>query len=235
MIFGRRRPEPEPEPQWDDPMWVPQPVERWIEPEEVAHRLRRRRGRWRALRHSVVLLLVIAVVGGVGIIAGGAVLGRWELPWAPTPRSAAQPTAEPSVDPLDCERAVVVPAGIQGTSVQVLNATAFNGLAGAVGDELERRGFTVVEVGNSRETVEEPAVVEFPDGSEAAALAVAAHLQGAVLRSAPDVDVVTVLLGDAWIDVTVPEEAAVAAQQPQPSVVTCAEGAGPAPSGEPTG
>lgn len=236
MIFGRRRPEAAPEPDWDDPMWVPQPVERWIEPEEVAERLRRRRSRWRALRHSVVLLLVIAVVGGGGIIAGGAVLGRWELPWSPTPRSAGQPTAEPTGDPLDCARAVVVPAGIQGTSVVVLNATSTSGLAGNVGDELERRGFTVVEVGNSRADVPESSLVQFPEGAEAAALAVAAHLNVTELRSEPDVEVVTVLLGDAWSEMRAPEDAAVVAAEPKPSVVTCAEGAAPsAPAPAPSG
>jgi hypothetical protein len=223
MIFGRRRPEPIEEPQWDDPMWVPQPVERWIEPEEVAARLRRRRGRWRALRHSVVLLLVILVVGGIGVIAGGAVLGRWDLPWAPTPSSlAAEPTASaaPSA-PVDCEPVTVVPAGVQGTSVQVLNATNRNGLAGTVGDELQLRGFTVTDVGNYRDAVTEPAVVLFPEGAEPAALAVAAHLQGAVLRPDAGATVVTAVLGEAWTGVTTVEEAAEAARQPQPSVVAC--------------
>jgi hypothetical protein len=224
MIFGRRRPEPLPEPQWDDPMWVPQPLERWIEPEEVAARLRRRRARWRALRHSVVLLLVILVVGGIGVIAGGAVLGRWDLPWAPTPSTVAgEPTASAEATlPVDCDPLTVVPAGVQGTSVEVLNATNRNGLASTVGDELEVRGFTVVDVGNFRDAVTEPALVLFPDGAEPAALAVAAHLQGAVLRPDPDVDVVTAVLGDGWTGTTSVEEAAVAAQEPQPSVVACA-------------
>lgn len=228
MIFNRRRPQPAPEPDWDDPFFVPQPVERWIEPEEIVQRQRRRRGRWRALRHSVVLLLIILLVGGVGVAAGGAVLGRWDLPWSPDVAEQAAvpaaPTTDPTGQPLDCERAVVVPAAAQGTSVEVLNATDRNGLAGEVSDQLEERGFTVGSPGNYADTVAEPAVVLFPSGAEAAALAVAAHLQGAVLRPDDDVEVVTAVLGDDWTGIVEVSRAAEAAQAPQPSVVTCASG-----------
>lgn len=224
MIFNRRRAEPPPEQRWDDPSWYPQPLERWIEPEEVAERLRRRRGRWRALRHSVVLLLVIAVVGGIGVAAGGAVLGRWELPWSPAPvGQAADPAATPSPGlPADCDPVTVVPAGVPGTTVEVLNATGQNGLAGTVADELEGRGFTVSEVGNYRGDVTEPALVLFPDNAEPAALAVAAHLDGAVLQADPNTEVVTAVLGEGWSGTRNVEEAAAAATQPQPSVVSCA-------------
>lgn len=222
MIFGRRRPELAVEPDWDDPMWVPQPVQRWIEPEEVAERLRRRRARWRALRHAVVMLLVVLVVGGTGVIAGGAVLGRWELPWAPTPRPAPEASPSPGAVPLDCERAVVTPAAAQGTSVRVLNATDRTGLAGTVQDELEARGFVVTEVGNSQLDVPEAALVAFPPGTEPAALVVAAQLTGAVLRADPAAPAVTVLLGDAWTGPTPIEVAAQLGTTPQPSVVDCA-------------
>ncbi|WP_380169487.1 LytR C-terminal domain-containing protein [Jannaschia sp. R86511] len=201
---------------------MPEPVERWIEPEEVARRHRRRRGRWRALRHAVVLLLVILVVGGVGVVAGGAVLGRWDLPWAPdlADRRAA---AEPSTAPLDCERALVTAASAQGTNVEVLNATTRSGLAGTVGDELTERGFSVVEVGNFSGTVTEPARVLFPEGAERAALAVAVHLEGSVLTPDTQVSVVTAVLGEGWTGLADLEAVAEAAQEPRPSVVSCAE------------
>lgn len=236
MIFNRRREEPPPGATWDDPLYVPEPAERWIEPEEVAERLRRRRGRWRALRHAVVLLLIITVVGGTGVIAGGAVLGRWDLPWAPeVGRAGAEPTAAaPTEVPVDCEPAVVVPAGIAGTSVEVLNSTDRNGLAGSVSDELEARGFTVVDVGNASGDRQEAAVVRFPDGAEPAALAVAAHLQGAVLEPAPDLEVVTVVLGELWTGTNPVEIAAEQARQPRPSVVACAGQPAPGASAEPT-
>jgi len=221
VIFGRKRVELPPEPDWDDPMWVPEPVERWIEPEEVAERLRRRRGRWRALRHAVVMLLVVLVVGGIGVIAGGAVLGRWQLPWAPTPNAAPEPTASAGAAPPDCERVTVTPAAIAGTSVQVLNATDRTGLASEVADELEARGFVVTDVGNSQADVAEPAVVTFPAGAEPAALAAAAQLSGAVLRPDPTAPVVTVLLGDAWTAANSVEVAAQLGTTPTPSVVDC--------------
>ncbi len=208
-------------------MWVPQPAERWIEPEEIVHRQRRRRGRWRALRHAVVLLMIIIAVGGVGVAAGGAVLGRWDLPWAPAPNNQASATAEPSVAALDCEPAVVTPAGVAGTSVEVLNATSSSGLAGTVADELEVRGFTVVDVGNFSGAVAEPAQVLFPEGAEPAALAVAAHLEGAVVVADPQVTVVTAVLGDGWTGIATVDQAVEAAQVPQPSVIACAAGAAP--------
>ena len=231
MIFGRKRVELPQEPDWDDPMWVPEPVERWIEPEEVAERLRRHRSRWRALRHAVVMLLVVLVVGGIGVVAGGAVLGRWELPWAPTPNAAPGPSAPTGpLAPPDCEPAVVTPAAAAGTSVQVLNATDRTGLASEVADELEARGFVVTDVGNSRADVVEPV----PAGAEPAALAAAAQLSGAVLRPDPTAPVVTVLLGDAWTAVSSVEVAAQLGTTPQPSVVDCAvPPAGVAPTAVP--
>lgn len=205
-------------------MWVPQPVERWIEPEEIVHRQRRRRGRWRALRHAVVLLLIILAVGGVGVAAGGAVLGRWDLPWSPGAGEQAAPSADASAVAVDCEPAVVTPAGVEGTSVEVLNATTRSGLAGTVADELEVRGFTVVDVGNFAGAVAEPAQVRFPAGAEPAALVVAAHLEGAVVVADDQVAVVTAVLGDGWTGVATVDQAVATAQQPQPSVVACAAG-----------
>ena len=230
MIFKRRRPQPPPEPDWDDPMWVPQPVERWIEPQEIIDRQRRRRGRWRALRHSVVLLLVILVVGGVGVIAGGAVLGRWDLPWSP-PRTADRAAPGPTTLAIDCEPAMIVPAGVSGTSVEVLNATTRSGLANSVGDELESRGFTVVDVGNYRGTVVEPALVLFPSGAEPAALAVAAQLAEAEVALDPTVEVVTAVLGEGWSGVHDVDRAAVSLATPQAAVSVCADQVDPEAGG----
>lgn len=221
MIFGRKQVDLSPEPDRDDPMWVPEPVERWIEPEEVAERLRRRRARWRALRHALVMLLAVLVVGGLGVIAGGAVLGRWQLPWAPTPNAGPEPTASAGAAAPDCERVLVTPAAAAGTSAQVLNATDRTGLASEVADELEARGFVVTDVANSRADVVEPAVVTFPVGAEPAALAVAAQLSGAVLRPDPAAPVVTVLLGDGWTAANTVEVAAQLGTTPVPSVVDC--------------
>ncbi|MFC5381964.1 LytR C-terminal domain-containing protein [Aquipuribacter nitratireducens] len=219
MAWGRRRDEPAEQQGWDDPMWVPQPVEQWVTPEVVAERLRRRRGRWRALRHGVVLLLVITVVGGTGVIAAGAVLGRWALPFAPEPQAA--PSVAPTGAP--CEPAAVQPANVQGTSVTVLNGTDRTGLAGGTADELEARGFTIAEIGNAPREVE-AAVVRYSPVAEPAALVVAANLQGAVLEPDERVDVVTVVLGETWAGLAAPDVAAEAAATPQPSRVRCADG-----------
>lgn len=225
MIFNRRRTEPAPpEPDWDDPLYVPQPVERWIEPEEVAARQRRSRGRWRALRHAVVLLLIILVVGSVGLVAGGAVLGRWDLPWDLGPRAGQAAAGEPTAAPVDCEPALVTVASAEGTSVEVLNATTRNGLAGAVAEGMESRGFTVVGVGNYSGDVVETARILFPEGAESAALAVWVHMPGAQLVPDPSAETVTAILGDAWVGFAEREQVVELAQQQQPSVVDCAEG-----------
>ncbi|WP_336922030.1 LytR C-terminal domain-containing protein [Aquipuribacter sp. SD81] len=238
MAFGRRRPEPE-QPRWDDPLWVPQPVEEWVTPEAVADRLRRRRGRWRALRHAVVLLLIIAVVGGTGVVAAGAVLGRWELPF--TGLAGGEPGDSPTGLPTGaaCEPASVTAASAEGTTVTVLNGTALTGLAGRTADELEGRGFTLVEVGNADREAE-AARVRYPPEAERAALAVAAHLTDEVLEPDPTVDVVTVVVGEPFDGLADREEVVRAAAEPQPSRVTCADGSAgtpappPAPSAEPS-
>jgi hypothetical protein len=228
MAWGRRRPEPAPQQGWDDPMWVPQPVEQWITPEEVADRLRRRRARWRALRHGVVLLLVITLVGGTGVLAAGAVLGRWALPSFLSP-SSGEPTAAATAPVVECEPAQVQVASAQGTSVSVLNGTTRPGLAGSVADELEARGFSLVDVGNAPRELE-PAVVRYPPDAESAAYAVWVHLQDAVMSPDASAEVVTVVLGDTWAGVATLEDVRVLAVEPQPSRVSCADGTAGTPA-----
>lgn len=195
-----------------------------VDPYEAARRAQKRRRRWRAFRHSLVLVLVVGLVGGVGVVAGGAMLGRWELPWAPTPTPA--PSAESTAPvaappPPPCEPALITGAEPPATTVRVLNATATEGLAGGMQAELQARGFVVSDIGNSGTAVPEPALVRFPAAAEAQAIAVAANIQGAVLQLDDSADVVTLTLGDAYAGVRPPEEAAVIVATPVPSLLGC--------------
>lgn len=195
------------------------------DPFVAAEKARRRRGRWRAARHAFVLLLVIGLVGGVGVVAGGAILGRWPLPELPF---LAQPSAEPSVQaepsgppPPPCDPPLVTGVEPAAVTVRVLNATSTEGLAGGMQAELAARGLVIADIGNFSREVPEPAVVRFPPASEAQAITVAAQVQGAVLSLDPAADVVTLTLGDAYLGVRPPEEAAVIVATPVPSLLGC--------------
>ena len=208
----------------------------------AAQRAQRRRRRWRAARHAFVLLVVIGLVGGVGVLAGGAVLGRWALPDLPILEPDAEPSvqAEPSTAPVpQCDPPQVSGTEPPAVTVRVLNATSTEGLAGGMQAELVGRGFVVSDIGNFSTAVPEPALVRFPPAAEAQAITVAAHVQGAVLAVDEAADVVTLTLGDGYLGVRAPEEAALIASTPVPSLLGCpvvpAEPASPAAPAVPTG
>jgi LCP family protein required for cell wall assembly len=78
--------------------------------------------------------------------------------------------------------------------VRVLNGAQVSGLATRVGQHLEGRGFTVVDVGNADPI--ERTTIRYPNGSREAAELVARDLPGgAELIEDPEVAIVTVVLG----------------------------------------
>ena len=227
---------------WSDPGSRGGPAEDLADPYVAAQRAQRRRRRWRAARHAFVLLVVIGIVGSVGVVAGGAVLGRWEFPDVPFLEPEAAPSveaAEPSATPTPtCDLPQVTGTDPASVTVRVLNATGMEGLAAGMQAELRVRGFVVSDIGNFSGSAPDPALVRFPRDAEAQAITVAAHVQGAVLAFDEAADVVTLTLGDGYLGVRPPEEAALIASTPVPTLLGCpavpvvpAEPAQPGPTG----
>lgn len=195
------------------------------DPYVAAQHAQRRRRRWRAVWHACVLIVLIGLVGGVGVVAGGAVLGRWELPEVPFLEPEVEPSvvaAEPSAAPTPaCDPPEVAGVDPGAVTVRVLNATSTEGLAAGMQAELTGRGFLVSDIGNFSGAVSDPALVRFPPDAEPQAVTVAAHVQGAVLAVDEAADVVTLTLGDGYLGVRPVQEAALLASTPVPSLLGC--------------
>lgn len=168
-----------------------------------AHRAPGKKGRgwiafWWALGVTVVLV-------GAGVF-GLAMLNNsldFELPGAPTAASTAANTAEtgdpasPADVPVPAPAATVDPS----VTVTVLNGTAGDGVARAVGDLLEAEGWTLGELDNASTEDVPTTIVYYADETlEGAARGVAASLPGSdVLLSndfADSAAAVTVVVGN---------------------------------------
>ena len=142
-------------------------------------------------------LALVAVLGGLAVLAGSAVLQRWE------PRETAPVTAEIVANPG--ERVIV----------QVLNNGGLDGMAAAATEVLREAGFDVVESDNLQPFDRENSVVLARSGRLDMASWVADALVIAGYRDEPDSTVyvdVTVLLGTDWSPEVVIERAAERAQ-----------------------
>jgi LCP family protein required for cell wall assembly len=91
------------------------------------------------------------------------------------------------------------PAPPASVSVDVLNGTSGSGLAGRNGDALRAAGFHVDTVDSTDPTA--ATTVEYPDGAQSAAKAVAAEVPGAQLVRASSVRKVTLVLGSNGVQV----------------------------------
>jgi hypothetical protein len=78
-------------------------------------------------------------------------------------------------------------------SLDVLNGTTVTGLAGRNGDALRSAGFRIGTIDSTDPTA--ATTVEYPDGSQSAAKAVAAAVPGAALVETGSVHKVTLVLG----------------------------------------
>lgn len=81
----------------------------------------------------------------------------------------------------------------EDVSVTVLNGAGINGLAGSVAEELEARGYEVVDIGNTDAT--EETVVRYPSGQREAAELVASEAPVSPSVEEGDVSTVTLVLG----------------------------------------
>lgn len=135
----------------------------------------------------------MAVLGGLAVLVGSAVLQRWEPP--ETTPVTAEIVANPG------ERVIV----------QVLNNGGLRGMAAAATEVLREAGFDVVESDNLQPFDRENSVVLARGGRLDMASRVADALAIAGYRDEPDSTVyvdVTVLLGTDWSPEVVVERAA---------------------------
>ncbi|HZC53947.1 MAG TPA: LCP family protein [Mycobacterium sp.] len=95
--------------------------------------------------------------------------------------------------PADPALASASPASPASVSVDVLNGTSVGGRAGRNGDALRVLGFHVDTIDSTEPTA--ATAVEYPDGSQSAAKAVAAAVPGATLVETGSVRNVTLVLG----------------------------------------
>jgi LCP family protein required for cell wall assembly len=136
--------------------------------------------------------------------------------------------------PADAALASAQAAAPSSVSVDVLNGTTITGLAGRNGDALRAAGFRVDTVDSTDPTAD--TTVEYPDGAQAGAKAVAAAVPGASLVETGSVHKVTLVLGANGVQAkalragqsTQPSQSAQSSQSQQP-----AKHAAAPPSGQP--
>jgi hypothetical protein len=149
----------------------------------------------------------------VGVVAGGAVLGRWDFPFVDDPPpplpAAAGAGAEATTDAPTCGPDGTVPvADPPASTVEVLNGTVREGLASTTAEELAARGFAVTRIGNTRLAVTGATEIRYPPLAQAQALTVSAHVGSTQLVADPDTTAVIVTLGVDFAGLRPPEEAA---------------------------
>lgn len=145
-----------------------------------AHRAPRSRGRgwiavgWAALATAVLIgagILYLSFVSG-SISFTGTPNTSAETP-APSATASATPTITPTVNPE--------------LTVNVLNGTETNGLAGAVGEKLTAAGWTVGAVADADKKDLTSTIVYYSDpANQAAALGVVQSLPGATVQETQD-------------------------------------------------
>jgi hypothetical protein len=136
--------------------------------------------------------------------------------------------------PADAALASAQAAAPSSVSLDVLNGTTITGLAGRNGDALRAAGFRVDTVDSTDPTAD--TTVEYPDGAQAGAKAVAAAVPGASLVKTGSVHKVTLVLGANGVQANAlragqsaqSSQPAQSSQSPQP-----AEHAAAPPSGQP--
>ena len=147
-------------------------------------------------------LILVAVLVGLGVLAGSALSQWWEVPGA----SAADAVRASAADAVrasaaDAVRAITAPRERERVRVEVLNAAGLPKLARTATDALRDVGFDVVYFGNAGSFDRGSSVVLDRVGDVAAARAVADALGIRSVRSEPDSNLfvdVSVLLGKAW-------------------------------------
>lgn len=133
-------------------------------------------------RQAVVFGSLVAGLAVVGVFSAAVFTGTLDAPFL----SRDFTTAAPEDDGYDfpdapCPAADALPVAYAGVTVNVLNASGRQGLAGQTATDLTTRGFVVLSTGNYPTNLELGTVVQFGEAGIAAAYTLAAHLSEAVL------------------------------------------------------
>jgi hypothetical protein len=179
---------------------------------------------------------VLAVVAVVAVAAGSYWLRRDDNPPGALTSSSC-PSAAASVAPSPAAPARAVtpvpfPAPAQ-VGLRLLNGTGRDGLARSVGDELARRGFRVVAMGNAPHPLVGASRVYYGPGARPAALLLSAHVLGSSVVPVPSAGrgAVDVVLGSTFVRLrTAPEASAYAHQLVTAGVPAAKPVAQPRPS-----
>jgi hypothetical protein len=180
---------------------------------------RRRRASRRRIRHGIVLVLLLALLGAAVYVALGIARGDITV-------GAAEPAPEPTstcpAGPFDFQD----PSAI---TVNVYNSTSIDGLATTAADQLRGRAFAVREIGNRQvSTSAMTAVIVSGEGGHANAFTLQRTIPGSVYVADEREDrTVDVILGSSYAGIVPPEGVDVT-----PAALTCAgeEGATSAPT-----
>jgi hypothetical protein len=170
---------------------------------------RRRRRRW------PVLLAVLAVVA---VAAGSYWLRRDDN--TPGALSASScPSVAASIAPSPAAPArVAAPARLPApgqVGLRLLNGTGRSGLARSIGDEVARRGFRVIAMGNAPHPLVGGSRVYYGPGARPGALLVSTHVLGSSVVPVPSAGrgAVDVVLGSTFVRLRTPPEASAYAHQ----------------------
>jgi hypothetical protein len=158
-----------------------------------AHRAPRPRGRaWIAVGWAALATVVLVGAGIFGLsLINGAISFSGPTNSASASSSAGTPT------PTSTPTPTIVPTVNPNLSVNVLNGTATEGLAGTVSDKLKAAGWTIGAVANADRTDVTQTVVYYSDpANQAAALSVAQSLPGSAVQQTQD-------FADTGADITV--------------------------------
>jgi len=185
---------------------------------------RRRRASMRRIRHSIVLVLLIALVGAAVYVALG--IARGDISVGAT-EAAPEPTSTCPAGPFDYQD----PSAI---TVNVFNSTTIDGLATTAADQLRGRAFAVREIGNRQVgPTGMTAIIISGEGGRANAFTLQRTIPDSIYVPDEREDrTVDVILGSAYAGIVPPEGVDVT-----PAALTCApeEGATPTPSPVSTG
>lgn len=129
---------------------------------------------------------VVAVTAVLVLLAGAAAGAWWWLrrdEGPATPSAGALPSPTCRTPTATAPKSLPRPSSI---NVSVANGTDVNGLGVRTARQLTARGFTVTEIGNTKDPVrDEAAVIRFAPGKLAEAVRLGSYVEGARLKASP--------------------------------------------------